>query len=106
MKDGIYFVVFSNGQNDFGTGTVVVKNNAVNGGDFGFTYRGVVEGQSLRLQVNQHNPQAQNVIPGLTDYFMNLAVSESAHGYRLSGSVDGIPGANLLVDAKRIGDLV
>lgn len=33
MKDGIYFVVFRSNQRDFGNGTVVVKNNAVNGGD-------------------------------------------------------------------------
>ncbi len=39
MKDGIYFVVFRSNQRDFGNGTVVVKNNAVNGGDFGFTYQ-------------------------------------------------------------------
>ena len=30
MKDGIYFVVFRSNQRDFGNGTVVVKNNAVN----------------------------------------------------------------------------
>ncbi len=106
MKDGIYYVVFSNGHNDFGNGTVVVKDGAVNGGDFGFTYRGQVEGQLLDLRVNQHNPQAQNVLPGLKDYTISLRINESAEGYNLSGSVIGIQGANLLVNAKRIGDLV
>ncbi|MGA4365411.1 GrlR family regulatory protein [Pantoea ananatis] len=105
MKDGIYFVVFSNGQNDFGSGTVVVRDNAVNGGDFGFTYQGMVNGRKLELRVTQHNPQAQNVIPGLKNYSIDLSVNDSANGYQLSGSVIGINGANLIVNAKRIGDL-
>ncbi|EFO1861873.1 hypothetical protein DUZ28_23195 [Escherichia coli] len=51
MKDGIYFVVFRSNQRDFGNGTVVVKNNAVNGGDFGFTYQGKIDGSQLILRV-------------------------------------------------------
>ena len=47
MRDGIYFVVFRSGQNDVGNGTVVVKDNKVNGGDFGFSYQGVVQDLSL-----------------------------------------------------------
>ncbi|EOG5419266.1 GrlR family regulatory protein [Cronobacter malonaticus] len=106
MKDGIYFVVFRSGQNDVGSGTVVVKDNAVNGGDFGFTYQGRIEGGELKLHVSRHNPSAQNVIAGLNDYVMGLSVRDIGDGYFLEGSIAGVPGANLAVQAKFIGNLV
>ncbi|MCV5343099.1 negative regulator GrlR, partial [Escherichia coli] len=43
MKNGIYFVTFSSNNHDVGQGTVVVKDNAINGGDFGFTYQGHIQ---------------------------------------------------------------
>ncbi|MCL6744423.1 GrlR family regulatory protein [Kosakonia sp. R1.Fl] len=106
MKDGIYFVVFKSAQNDVGTGTVVVRNNTVNGGDFGFTYQGVIQANSLDLLVFQHDPQAQCVIPGLHEYRTTFAITQSASGYLLQGSILGIPNSNLEVHAKFIGDLV
>ena len=65
MKDGIYFVVFRSNQRDFGNGTVVVKNNAVNGGDFGFTYQGKIDGSQLILRVSQHDLNVTSVFPGV-----------------------------------------
>lgn len=106
MKDGIYFVVFKSGQNEVGNGTVVVKNDAVNGGDFGFTYRGKIDNGRLNLHVAQHDPRAQNVIPGLNEYTMNLDVRETAAGYSLQGNIEGVPQASLAVQAKFIGDLI
>lgn len=106
MKDGIYFVVFKSGQNEVGNGTVVVKNDAVNGGDFGFTYRGNVDNGRLNLHVSQHDPRAQNVIPGLNEYSMDLDVREIAGGYNLHGNIAGVPNASLAVHAKFIGDLI
>lgn len=106
MKDGIYFVVFKSAQNDVGNGTVVVKGNTVNGGDFGFTYRGVIEGGELDLHVMQHNRQAQCVIPGVHEYKARFVIQEIAGGYQLEGSIPEIPNAHLAVHAKFIGDLV
>lgn len=106
MKDGIYFVMFRSGQNDVGNGTVVVKDNAVNGGDFGFTYQGRIQDGKLNLHVSRHNPSAQNVIAGLNDYVMDLSVRDIGDGYYLEGSIAGVPGANLAVQAKRIGNLI
>ncbi|MDD9245250.1 GrlR family regulatory protein [Enterobacter soli] len=106
MKDGIYFVVFRSGQNDVGNGTVVVKDNAVNGGDFGFTYQGHVQDGRLNLHVSRHNQAAQNVIAGLNDYVMELSVRDIGDGYYLEGSIAGVPGASLAVQAKLIGKLI
>ncbi|WP_228711922.1 GrlR family regulatory protein [Acinetobacter sp. FDAARGOS_541] len=52
MRDGIYFVKFKSTIQDFGEGTVVVKDGVVNGGDYGFTYRGRVENNLLKLNAN------------------------------------------------------
>ncbi|HGX3267368.1 TPA: GrlR family regulatory protein [Citrobacter koseri] len=106
MKDGIYFVVFRSGQNDVGNGTVVVRDNAVNGGDFGFTYQGRIQDGRLNLHVSRHNSAAQNVIAGLNDYVMELSVRDIGDGYYLEGSIAGVPGATLAVQAKFIGKLI
>ncbi|HBD3519752.1 TPA: negative regulator GrlR [Escherichia coli] len=106
MKDGIYFVVFRSGHNDVGNGTVVVKDNAVNGGDFGFTYQGRVQDGVLKLHVSRHNPSAQNVIAGLNDYVIDLSVRDIGDGYYLEGGIAGVPGATLSVQAKFIGNLI
>ena len=106
MKDGIYYVVFRSAHNDVGNGTVVVRGNTINGGDFGFTYQGVVNGNEVDLMVSQHDPQAQCVIPGLHSYRTTLAIQQSGNGYQLNGSIEGVPNSQLLVIAKFIGDLV
>ncbi|MCM7840753.1 GrlR family regulatory protein [Enterobacter roggenkampii] len=106
MKNGIYFVVFRSGQNDVGSGTVVVKEGAVNGGDFGFTYQGRIQDGRLNLHVSRHNPSAQNVIAGPNDYVMDLSLRDIGDGYYLEGSIAGVPGANLAVQAKFIGGLI
>lgn len=106
MNDGIYFVVFISGQNDVGNGTVVVKDNAVNGGDCGFTYQGRVQDGKLNLHVSRHNQAAQNVIAGLNDYVMELSVKDIPDGYYLEGSIAGEPGASLAVQARFIGNLI
>ena len=80
MKDGIYFVVFRSNQRDFGNGTVVVKNNAVNGGDFGFTYQGKIDGSQLILRVSQHDLNVTSVV--------------------------GMPQMQISISAKYIGDLI
>lgn len=106
MKNGIYFVTFSSNDHDAGQGTVVVKENAINGGDFGFIYQGHIQGDTLDLHVSQHNPQAVNVIQSVNDYTMEMSIVEVQGGYLLSGAVKGIPQARLTVKAKFIGDLV
>ncbi|ELY4662244.1 negative regulator GrlR [Cronobacter muytjensii] len=106
MRDGIYYVVFRSNQNDIGNGTVVVRDQSVNGGDFGFTYQGTVGGNTLALHVFQHDPAAQNVFHGVNEYTINLNIQESPNGYELEGAVSGMPNAHLVVHAKRIGDLV
>ncbi|EDX4489075.1 negative regulator GrlR [Salmonella enterica subsp. salamae] len=106
MKDGIYFVVFRSNQRDFGNGTVVVKNDAVNGGDFGFTYQGKIEGNQLMLRVSQHDLSATSVFPGVKNFELSLSLQEQGRNYQLNGSVVGMPQMQISIGAKYIGDLI
>ncbi|ECY3258057.1 negative regulator GrlR [Salmonella enterica subsp. enterica serovar Alachua] len=106
MKNGIYFVVFSSNENDFGNGTVVVQNGVVNGGDFGFTYQGKVDGDHLNLHVYQHDPRVTAVFHGVSDFNLALTVHEQPQGYTLSGSVVGMPSTQIAIRAKFIGELL
>ncbi|EAY7746636.1 TPA: negative regulator GrlR [Salmonella enterica] len=106
MKDGIYFVVFRSNQRDFGNGTVVVKNDAVNGGDFGFTYQGKIEGNQLILRVSQHDLSVTSVFPGVKNFELSLSLQERGRDYQLNGSVVGIPQMQISIGAKYIGDLI
>ncbi|MFW0973706.1 GrlR family regulatory protein [Leclercia pneumoniae] len=106
MKNGIYYVVFSSNHQDFGNGTVVVKDGVVNGGDFGFTYQGKVEGSVLNLHVFQHDPNVTAVFQGVNNFNLALSVNEIAGGYLLTGSVVGMSSAQIAIRAKFIGDLL
>ncbi|MDU2940666.1 MAG: GrlR family regulatory protein [Enterobacteriaceae bacterium] len=106
MKDGIYYVVFSSNQQDFGNGTVVVKNDVINGGDFGFTYQGHAEGNKLHLHVYQHDPRVTSVFQGVDNFNLDLSLSDSNEGYLMQGSVAGMPSAQIAISAKFIGKLI
>lgn len=106
MKDGIYFVVFRSNQQDFGNGTVVVKNGTVNGGDYGFTYQGKIEGNQIVLRVFQHDLSATSVFPGVHNFELSLSLQESGRDYQLNGNVVGMPEMKISIGAKFIGDLL
>lgn len=105
MKDGIYYVVFRSNNQDFGNGTVVVKDDVINGGDFGFTYKGGTAGDKVMLNVIQHDRAASSVFGDLTNFNLNLTINEVTSGYQLHGGVEGMPSAIIQINAKFIGDL-
>lgn len=106
MKNGIYFVVFSSNQQDFGSGTVVVRDGVVNGGDFGFTYQGRQDGNKLTLHVFQHDPNVTAVFQGVNNFNLDLVVQDVGAGYQLVGSVVGMPSAQIAIRAKFIGEII
>lgn len=106
MKNGIYYVVFSSNQHDFGNGTVVVRDGVVNGGDFGFTYQGKFNGNKLNLHVFQHDPKVTAVFQGVNNFNLDLSVQDTTGGYYMLGSVVGMPSAQISIRAKFIGDLL
>ncbi|WP_347254371.1 GrlR family regulatory protein [Leminorella grimontii] len=106
MKDGIYFVVFKSNNLAAGSGTVVVNGNAVNGGDFAYSYKGRANGNAVTLVVEKHNKTATSVFGDVNKFNLILTAAETPHGYLISGNMEGIPSAQIQIDAKFIGDLL
>ncbi|KFK98119.1 GrlR family regulatory protein [Serratia sp. Ag1] len=106
MKNGIYFVVFRSNSQDFGNGTVVVRDNKINGGDFGFAYKGAVSDSNVTLYVSQHDKSVTSVFGGLSAFNLNLVITEFGNNYELKGSVEGMPYSTIQIQAKFIGDII
>lgn len=106
MKDGIYFVKFKSNIQDFGEGTVIVKNGVVNGGDYGFSYQGKVDNNQLKLSAKQHDKNVESVFGNITSYEIDLKINPSNNGYELIGKTDLAPGVVIQAHAKFIGDLL
>ncbi|ENU4316747.1 GrlR family regulatory protein [Acinetobacter baumannii] len=106
MKDGIYFVKFKSNIQDFGDGTVVIKNGVVNGGDYGFTYQGKIDNNCLKLSAKQHDKNVTSVFGNITDYEIALDINPIGNDYELVGKTDLAPGVIIQVQAKFIGELL
>lgn len=106
MKDGIYFVTFKSNIQDFGTGTVVVKDNTVNGGDFGYSYKGKFSGSSAKLTVEKHDKSVQSVFGNIDSFILELLAKDTVSGFLLEGGIPELAGTKIIIDAKFIGELV
>lgn len=107
MKDGIYYVTFKSNAQDFGNGTVVVRDKEVNGGDFVYSYKGRVlgNGNDVILRVEQHDKTITSVFGDIGDFTLGLFKLSTPSGYVLRGGVEGMPETMIEIEAKFIGDL-
>lgn len=103
MRDGVYYVIFSRHYQIFGQGTIVVINNVINGGDLGFMYQGVVQGNDLALQVYQHDYKVPSIFRGVPEFRFNLTIDNAPYGYDMEGNVEGIASSPISIKAKYIG---
>lgn len=55
MKNGIYFAKFDSNMSDWGNGIITIRENKVNGGDFGCFYRGEIKESKIILHLTQHS---------------------------------------------------
>lgn len=107
MKDGIYLVTFRSNMQGAGEGTVVVKNNIINGGDIACVYTGRINGDVVTLRVDAHDKARTSVFGAVNSFSLILKVApEISDGYYLSGYMDGAPQTNIIIQAKRIGELL
>ncbi len=106
MKNGIYYVNFCSNNQDVGSGTVVVRDNTVNGGDYGYTYKGRINGDGVKLQISQHDKSARSVFPGVTNYNLDLKMQQVGENYQLQGNIEGMPSAIIQANVKYIGDVI
>ena len=105
MKEGIYHVTFSSNSNDFGEGIVVLKGNALNGGDHGYLYTGSTNIQvdkfSFLLKVKQWNPAVQSVFGPLNEFNLNLNGQSSPDGgFLAQGYVVEQPQAKITIHGR------
>jgi len=107
MKDGLYVVSFQTNNKDFGSGTVSVSNDAINGGDYAYYYQGRALGAELRLKVKQFNRNAQSVFGPLNNFHLILSINElESSDYFLEGYVEENPTFHLQVIAKKVSELI
>lgn len=107
MKDGLYVVSFESNNKGLGSGTVLVSNDAINGGDYAYYYQGRVLDAELRLRVKQFNRSAQTVFGPLIDFHLILSINEHEdNGYFLEGYVEEYPSFHLQVIAKKVSELI
>ncbi|HHR0680468.1 TPA: hypothetical protein ACS1FU_003078 [Klebsiella aerogenes] len=91
MKNGIYKVIFNSNVNKNGNcdGIVTINDGHLNGGDYVCYYKGVFEGNNIKLNVVRHNPHDTTVFNGLDDVVLDLIVNEMAGGGVFNGKVVG-----------------
>ena len=106
MKAGIYFVKFKSNINDFGVGTIVVQDKTINGGDYGFSYKGKIVGDKINLDIQQHDKSVSSVMGQASQHDLDLNIHETSNGYNLTGGSNFAPGVKITIEAKFIGDLL
>ena len=103
LRDGFYKVSFSTPQGS-GSGLVVFKGTTIQGGDFGYTYKGDIGltgggdggGQlTARLQVKQYEASATSVFGALRDFHLDLVGTFNATSFSARGGTDRMPGVSI-----------
>jgi hypothetical protein len=109
MIDGLYIVHFRTA-GDEGSGTVVIANGSVNGGDFGYVYQGQLretgQGMSATLEVTKFNPTAQSVFGPAQNFELEVSGPITEKGFELSGHVKGSPGHKIDITGRYFKPLV
>ena len=92
MLEGIYKVSFSSNDQDHGEGIVVIKNNAINGGDYGYVYKGLICDNTTKLSVEQWNPTSISVFGSLTKFNLELTfISKDQSSFTATGNIENAP---------------
>lgn len=116
IKDGLYGIHFQNAGVDCGSGTIVLRDGSLNGGDPGFYYCGNLLCQSqepdhipvsIDMEIRKWNPAIPSVIPGVNNYLLNVRGRyqlDTAALY-LEGETSVAPGIKLQIMAFYIAPL-
>lgn len=106
MKDGIYYIEFSN-KSGKGECSVIINGGKINGGDFGFYYHGEIKGSSALVNVTRHDKSVQSIFGKHHDFDLELLIKET-HGDMtiIDGSISGNPEYKIKIKAKFLADLI
>tara|TARA_B100000700_G_scaffold81744_1_gene91965 strand:+ start:15640 stop:15969 length:330 start_codon:yes stop_codon:yes gene_type:complete len=109
MINGLYAVHFRTA-GDEGTGTVVITNGSVNGGDAGYTYQGSLQesgqGVSATLSVVRFNPNMKSVFGQAESFELEVSGPISDRSFELTGNVKGSPGQKIDISGHYLKPLV
>lgn len=105
MQDGIYHVSFSASTGDSGQGLVVIKDGAVNGGDYSHLYTGQLKktGTSVtgRFNVKCWNPEGISVFGKIDNFDLDLrGQANSADSFTISGGIVSSPQHTIQIDGR------
>lgn len=106
MKNGLYAVSFVSNQQDNGGGVISIRDGALNGGDTGYTYQGVISNGKTTLQVKQHNNQVISVFEITGDFDVDLTFNDTDDGFEAKGNVQDQQELEIKIRGKYITDLV
>ncbi|NVJ53137.1 MAG: hypothetical protein HWD90_05545 [Campylobacteraceae bacterium] len=110
MKNGIYGIEFS-ALDKQGSGTIVIQDNKLNGGDFGFTFVGYLDIQNDDLTgtiiVNRWLASADPLIPNLDSYTLKIhgQCNKEDNTFTAKGFIEEIEQEILIIKGKRIQDI-
>jgi hypothetical protein len=107
MLNGIYHVTFSSNSDDFGIGIIVIKNDAINGGDQGYFYTGTAHNQgeqfTATLTVQQWNPSVPSIFGDIPKFHLEINGKYSnGNDFVAHGSIIGHPQAEIRATGKYI----
>jgi len=106
MKDGLYAVHFDSNQQDTGGGVISIRDGALNGGDNGYIYQGMIEDGNTTLRVKQHNDQVISVFEITGDFDVDLKVEENEEGFEMEGHVQDKQDLTIHITGKFLSALV
>jgi T3SS negative regulator,GrlR len=106
MKDGLYAVTFVSNQQDNGGGVISIRDGALNGGDTGYTYQGIINDGKTTLQVKQHNDQVISVFEITGNFDVDLNFNDTEEGFEAEGRVQGSQDLAIKIKGKYIAELV
>jgi hypothetical protein len=92
-----------------GGGLIVVNQNTINGGDFGYLYRGsyatLGDKLSSTIKVTHYNPSATSIFGPLKEFDLTLSGQAVGDTFTFNGSIAHNPSMQIKIAGKRIADL-
>lgn len=110
MKNGIYGIEF-NALDRQGSGTIVIQDNKLNGGDFGFTFVGYLDVEDNNISgtivVNKWLSNAEPLIPNLDSYTLKIdgEWNKEDNTFIAQGFIEELNKVYLEIYGKRIQDI-
>lgn len=93
MKDGIYQLIFNTNVNTNGqlNGIVVVRDGAINGGDYVCYYKGMIRGNKASVQSVPHNKNDTTAFNGHSPLDLELLIEDHSNHYLFKGHIKDAP---------------